>query len=491
MSSQPSEEPQALERTTGRFASFAVAFAFVSVVTGIFSTYGSVLNTSGPLGIWTWPIAVAGQFAVALILGSLAARIPLTGYAYQWVSRLANPVFGWATGWVSFSFLVIVVVAVNYTLASTLLPALLQFDATAMTSLWITIAVLVSQGALVGFSTHWTERVNNVAVVAELLGVIALVVLLFAVAAWTGNLHLGNLVSRGELPTEGYWSIGGATSVGPWLLAFLLGAFTIVGFESAANLAEETREPAVVVPRAMARAVLASGILGMLFLMAVTAAADDISALTQSSTPVADVIRGVLGSWIGTALLILVLLAVFACGLVILMTGTRLVWAMARDNRFPGWQTLHKLSPRFRTPLNAAAFITVVAMVILVVFSANTDVLFILFAAGTLLPALIYVATVALYLVKRRHLPVSQGFRLGRWETPVLGMAVVWLVFEMSIFRDASFFVPWMYVLVMFAIGGIYLCYLLVTRGVKGLAMPEMTSIDNELGSAAHRAPES
>src|SRR6185437_16871662 len=63
---------QALERRTGRFASFAVAFAFVSIATGIFTTYGSVLNTSGPAGIWTWPIAVVGQLAV----GSSSARWP-------------------------------------------------------------------------------------------------------------------------------------------------------------------------------------------------------------------------------------------------------------------------------------------------------------------------------------------------------------------------------------------------------------------------------
>ena len=100
-----------LERSTGRFASFAVAFAFVSIATGIFTTYGSVLKSSGPLGIWTWPIVVVGQLAVALLLGSLAARIPVTGYAYQWVSRLANPVLGWITGWISFTFLAIVAAA--------------------------------------------------------------------------------------------------------------------------------------------------------------------------------------------------------------------------------------------------------------------------------------------------------------------------------------------------------------------------------------------
>ena len=85
---------QELERKTGKFASFAVAFAFVSIATGIFTTFGAVLNSSGPMGIWTWPIATIGQLAVAFLLGALAARIPVTGYHYQWFSRLANPVMG-------------------------------------------------------------------------------------------------------------------------------------------------------------------------------------------------------------------------------------------------------------------------------------------------------------------------------------------------------------------------------------------------------------
>lgn len=121
---------ESMERRTGKFASFAVAFAFVSIATGTFTTYGSVLNTSGPVGIWTWPITVIGSMAVALIYGSLAARIPVTGYSYQWTSRLANPVLGWAVGWVTFTFLVIVAVAVDYTIASAVAPNLFHYTGT-------------------------------------------------------------------------------------------------------------------------------------------------------------------------------------------------------------------------------------------------------------------------------------------------------------------------------------------------------------------------
>ncbi|WP_370185519.1 amino acid permease [Rhodococcus wratislaviensis] len=476
---------ESLERSTGRFASFAVAFAFVSIATGIFTTYGSVLTTSGPLGIWTWPIVVVGQLAVALILGSLAARIPVTGYAYQWVSRLANPVLGWITGWISFTFLAIVVVAVDYTVASTVLPALFEFHGTATTSFVITGIVLILQGLLVGLSTKWTERVNNFAVTAELIGMVALVALLLIVGVVAHKLNIGNLFERGDIPAEGYWSFGTATSAGPWMMGFLLGAFTIVGFESAANLAEETKRPEIVVPRAMWQAVLASGGLGFLFLLAVTALTDDPVALAQSGTPVADVIRSVLGSYVGTALLVLVAVAIFACGLVILMTGVRLVWAMSRDERFPAWQYLHKVSPRFKTPLNATVLVTIVAALILGIFSTRTDALFNLFAAATLLPSIIYAITVALYIVKRRSLPPTNGFQLGRWEIPVLAVSVVWLVFELSLFRDASFRDPWLYVLVMVVLGGLYLGFLLITRGTHGLRMPEMRSIDAELDATA------
>jgi amino acid transporter len=469
---------ESMERRTGKFASFAVAFAFVSIATGTFTTYGSVLNTSGPMGIWTWPITVVGSLAVALIYGSLAARIPVTGYSYQWMSRLANPILGWAIGWVTFMFLVIVASAVDYTIASAVAPDLFHYTGTAGNSWAITAVVLLLQALLVAYSTRWSERINNFAVGAELGGMVALVVLLLIAGAIGRDLSLHHLFSTGTIPAHGYWNFGTATHVGPWLLGTLLGAFTIVGFESAANLAEETQNPARVVPRAMWQAVLASGVLGFLFLLAVTAAAKNPAALAKSSTPIADVIKAVLGSFIGDLLLILVVISIFACGLVIMITAVRLTWAMSRDERFPGWQLWRVISPRTQTPRNATILVLVVMEAILAIFAERSGVLFTLFSAATLLPAVLYLATVLLFAVKRRHLPPSYGFDLRRWETPVLILALVWLVFELSIFRDSSFKQPWIYVGVMAAIGLIYLAYLLIRHGRHGLAMPDMHSID-------------
>ncbi len=255
------------------------------------------------------------------------------------------------------------------------------------------------------------------------------------------------------------------TTAGPWMLGFLLGAFTIVGFESAANLAEETNDPERVVPRAMWQAVLASGVLGFIFIVAVTLAAGDPVALAESGTPIADVIDKTLGSAVATLLLLMVVLAIFACGLVIMITGVRLTWAMSRDERFPGWQQWNQISPRFHTPLKATVLYVVLAELILAIFSHSETALFTLFGAATLLPAVMYASTVVLYLIKRKSLPVSDKFNLGAWEIPILVVAVVWLVFELALFRDSSFKQAWAYVIVMVVIGARYLGYLLATRG--------------------------
>ena len=55
---------------------------------------------------------------MALVYGALASRVPLSGYSYQWASRLANAGVGWWLGWMSFGFLSIVTVSVDYGLVS-------------------------------------------------------------------------------------------------------------------------------------------------------------------------------------------------------------------------------------------------------------------------------------------------------------------------------------------------------------------------------------
>ncbi len=478
---------QEFDRSLKRYASFAIGFSFISITTGIFTTYAFVLNTAGPLGIWTWPIVIVGQLMVALVFGALASRMPLAGYTYQWMSRLANPHIGWLVGWFMFAFLVVDAVAVDYAVASAVAPVLFGYVGTEANTWIVTGVVILVQCLLIMFSTLWSERVNNVAVGTELIGIGGLTILILIVGAIGGKLYWGHLFSKGAAASASpYFGLGSLTHVSPWVLAFLLGAFTIVGFEACGNLAEETSEPERVVPRAMWTSVLLSGVLGFAFLIAITAATWDIPALTASSTPVADIVDHVLGSVVGKAFLVLVFFSIFACGLVIFITASRVTWAMSRDERFPGWKTMRKVSHSFRTPLLATLVVGIILEVVLAAFATRTNVLFKLFSAATLMPAIIYFVTVLLYVIERRKLPAEKGFNLGAWEWPVIIIALVWLVFELSIFRDASFKDPWIYVGVMMAIGLIYFVYLVATK--RSFTMPGKALEPGEV--AASNSPE-
>lgn len=85
---------QQFTRTLRHFESFAVAFSFISITTGIFTTYAFALSIGGTRSIWTWPIVIVGQSLVALLYGALSSRVPLSGYSYQWASRLTTPLLG-------------------------------------------------------------------------------------------------------------------------------------------------------------------------------------------------------------------------------------------------------------------------------------------------------------------------------------------------------------------------------------------------------------
>ena len=143
---------QEFRRELKRFAIFAIGFSFISITTGIFTTYGFVLVNSGPLGIWTWPLVIVGQLCVSLVFAALASRIPLAGYSYQWVSRLANPKVGWLIGWISFIFLIVDVVAVDYAVSAAVLPSLFRYTETAQNAWLATTIVILVQMLLIVFS---------------------------------------------------------------------------------------------------------------------------------------------------------------------------------------------------------------------------------------------------------------------------------------------------------------------------------------------------
>ena len=107
-------------------------------------------------------------------------------------------------------------------------------------------------------------------------------------------------------------------------------------------------------------------VLGLIFLIALTVAIKDVAAVTNSGSPVAAIIGDQLGPVVERILLAGMVLAMFGAGMVVMAAGSRQVFAMARDARFPGHRILRRVNPRTKTPIPATILILIGGVVLMV-----------------------------------------------------------------------------------------------------------------------------
>src|SRR5215813_2105635 len=111
---------QELDRTLGRFSSFAAGFSYISILTGMFQNFHLGFNAGGPAFFWTWPLMFVGQLMFALCFAELAAQYPLCGGVYQWSRHVGSTAVGWMAGWIYLASLVVTLAAVALALQVTL-----------------------------------------------------------------------------------------------------------------------------------------------------------------------------------------------------------------------------------------------------------------------------------------------------------------------------------------------------------------------------------
>jgi amino acid transporter len=226
-------------------------------------------------------------------------------------------------------------------------------------------------------------------------------------------------------------------------------------------MAEEAKDPFRSVPRAIVGSVAAAGLLGLLFLIALTVAIKSIPEVTASDSPVATIMRDQLGPVAERLFLVAVAIAFFGGGMVVLASCSRMIYAMARDSRFPAHQLMRKVDSRTKTPIPATILPVVIGAAVLVALPG--DALLAMITAGTVFPALTYGAIVVLYLAVRKRLDRKEGgFSLGRFEMPVAIAALVWSVCALVILLSpATATVPIVIVGGLLVVGGIYFAYMM------------------------------
>ncbi len=431
---------QQLHRRLGAYASFASGFSFVSILTTVFQLFAFGFGFGGPAFFWTWPLVFVGQLFVALNFAELAAHYPIAGCIYQWSRRLSTGVTGWFAGWTMLVGQIIAVSAAAIALQVVLPSAWSGFQlidgdpaltsTSGATNAVVLGAVLITVTTVINaIGVRVMSLINSIGVTCELVGVALLVALLFTHA------------DRG--PSVVLRTTGDRPYIWPFLASALMAAYVMYGFDSAGELSEETRAPRRTAPRAILRALVASGVGGALLLLGALMAAPSVTDGELAKNGLPYVLTSRLDTGVGKALLIDVAIAISVCTLAIQTAATRLTFSMSRDGVLPWSRQLSAVNRRTGTPILPAILIGAVAVAILLVnvgqaqlFTAVTGVSVVIVYSAYLL------VTGPLLLRRLKGWPQRRAgasaddpgagashFRLGRWGLPVNLAAVLYGLF--------------------------------------------------------------
>jgi amino acid transporter len=418
---------QELNRAIGLFSSFGVQFSSIATISALYTTLVVGLDFFGPASFWSWTIGGFFQvFAVGIAVAELVSAYPLAGGVYQINSRilaqsryrlLRSPWIGWQSGW----WIVVAHTVAVAAVAWSMVPFVASwFGVTRLgnTDTFYWALALCALCTLINLmSVRLSALANNLGVLAELSAGALVVVALLVVGHHDQPLSI--LTNSGGTVQHGHW-------VKPFLFALLLPLFVISSFDSTGNAAEETHDATRKAPLGVVLANGGSLLIGMVFMILAYVAIPNLESVMGSTTPIHDILVSAIGIQLTEVFQAIAIVSLLANLVMVQLTGARVLWSQARDNRMPAAGFLSMISRR-RVPVNATLVIFAGIAVILIVVAQSATALAVLIALASLAWALSYglVVSTGLYALVANKLP-RRSFSCGRLSLPIFAAAVLW-----------------------------------------------------------------
>jgi basic amino acid/polyamine antiporter, APA family len=259
-----------------------------------------------------------------------------------------------------------------------------------------------------------------------------------------------------------------------------LAFFAMVGFEDSVNMAEETKDPVRVFPKALLTGLSIAGVVYVVVAI-VAVALVPIGTLESSDTPLVEVVKaGAPNLPIEDILPFISMFAVSNTALINMLMASRLIYGMARQHVLP--PVLGVVHPKRFTPWVAILFTTLIAfgLIFYVTAFANSSAISVLGGTTSLLLLAVFAMVNVAVLVLRRDVQAAGRHFKTPTALPVIGcLASLYLVTPLS-GRPGQ-----QYVLALILIGiGILLFFLTMAinrqLGIRGAGITDPT----HLGSA-------
>jgi APA family basic amino acid/polyamine antiporter len=354
---------------------------------GIYALIGEVVGITGNLSWLAFVLASITGALTGLSYAELSAMYPKSAAEFVYTEeafkiRILSFLLGWI---IIFSgILSAATVALGF---ANYLGALIGIPSIILTIIFAALLIVIL--SLVNFigikASTWT---NILFTFIEAAGLILIIII--------GIPYLGS-VNYFELPIGGsFISVFSAVA-----LIF----FAYIGFEDIANIAEEVKNPAKNLPKAIIYSIIITTVLYCLTAISIVSILP-YSEIASSPAPLNSVTTAVLGPIGGIIMSFIALFATANTVLIMMIVTSRMMYGMARDKALP--EGLSKISSKYRTPALAVLITMILTMIPLFLGDIS------LVANATVFGVLItfFLVNLSLIALRRKKPDIERPFKL-------------------------------------------------------------------------------
>jgi APA family basic amino acid/polyamine antiporter len=428
----PSSESASLERRLGPFDAAAIIVANVIGGGILFFPPGIAANAPSTAAfLSTWVAGGFLAFCGAMAYAELAALRPRAGGEYVYLREAYGGLAGFLTGWTSFIAGFAGAIAAN----AMIVPFYLERFApgAASSTPWLQIALpyltlTVSTQRVIAIAIVWLLAIVHIRGVGP-GRLVSNALTILKVAALLGFIAVGLAVS-GASPSSAASAAGVVTPTG-WLLGLIVVMFVYSGWNAAAYMAEEVRDPGRNLPLALA---MGTGAVALIYILinVLYLKVIPIQELVTVKGSVLDVAaERLIGVRAGDIMGIVSIIGLVASVNAMTFAGPRVYFAMARDGVF--FPAAARVHPAYKTPWLSIGGQAAWATVLILTGSLDALGNYVAFAitlfAGT--------AVAAVFVLRAREPNAPRPFKaVGYPLTPAIFVLVSFVMVVNAIYRE-------------------------------------------------------
>ncbi|KAM7198438.1 Amino acid permease domain containing protein [Naviculisporaceae sp. PSN 640] len=387
-----------------------------------------------------WILVLILSECVALSLAELASRYPTSAGPYYWSFQLAphkfRTILSFITGWTWLIGNWTITLSVNFGFASLVAASVALFHpgfATELTSwqlLLMFYAFCIIAFVICAYGNRFLPMVDTFCAGFTAVTIFVTLVCL-SVKADVGRHSVADTLAYYDSSFSGWGTFS-------FFIGILPCAYTFSAVGMVSVMAEECRDPAVKLPKALALCVPVGGIAGLFFIIPICATLPPLEEIFEA--PVAQALPYIFGRVMGSpggglALTLLVLVVTFFCSISITVAASRCTWAFARDKAIPLSRVFSKVDKTFDTPIWALALLTIVQMLLGLINLGSSSAFLAFVSVGVIALAVSYAIPVVISMYHIRREVNNARWTMG----PVIGwpvniLAVLFIAFECVLF---------------------------------------------------------